>query len=205
MKILVADDDRIIRRMLEVMLSEWGHEVVLAANGNHAWDILHGEAAPKLALLDWLMPGLNGPEVCQRLRGITTKVPTYVILLTVKDSRQDIVAGLRGGADDYITKPFDHDELQARINTGVRMVGLQRDLANQISELQKSLERVQQLQGLLPICAYCKKIRDGHDYWQAVETYIAAHADVSFTHGICPNCYVIQVEQELQNITTWGE
>ena len=152
MKILVADDDRIIRRMLEVILTEWGYELVLASDGNHAWDILRSETAPKLALLDWLMPGLNGPDVCQRLRAMPTKEPTYVILLTVKDSRQDIVAGLRGGADDYITKPFDHDELQARINTGVRIVGLQRNLASQIGALQKTLERVKQLQGLLPIC-----------------------------------------------------
>jgi sigma-B regulation protein RsbU (phosphoserine phosphatase) len=202
MKILVADDDRIIRRMLEVILTEWGYEIVLASDGNRAWDILRGDKAPKLALLDWMMPGLNGPDVCQRLRAIPTREPTYVILLTVKDSRQDIVAGLRGGADDYITKPFDHDELQARINTGVRIVELQRDLASQIRELQKTLERVKQLQGLLPICAYCKKIRDGHDYWQGVETYIAAHADVCFSHGICPNCYASQVEPQLQQLHT---
>jgi phosphoserine phosphatase RsbU/P len=198
MRILVADDNRVIRRMLEVILSQWGYEVVSAADGNRAWELLQAPDAPKLALIDWLMPGLDGPEICRRLRALPTREPTYVILLTVKDSRQDIVAGLRGGADDYVTKPFDNEELQARLNTGVRIVELQRHLADQIRELRVSLDRVKQLQGLLPICAYCKNIRDGQDYWQKVETYLTAHADVCFSHGICPTCYAARIEPELQ-------
>jgi sigma-B regulation protein RsbU (phosphoserine phosphatase) len=204
MKILVADDDRLTRRMLEMILTEWGYEIVLAADGNQAWDVLQGKGAPKLALLDWLMPGMNGPEVCQHLRAIPTREPTYVIMLTVKDGRKDIVTGLRGGADDYVIKPFDNDELQARLNTGVRVVELQRHLASQIRALEESLERVKQLQGLLPICAYCKSIRDGHDYWQAVETYLSSHADVCFSHGICPNCYTTQVEPQLRELRSQG-
>src|SRR5207249_3744595 len=148
MKILIADDDRLTRRMLETILAEWGHEIVVAADGNEAWEILRGSHAPKLVLLDWLMPGMDGVEVCRNLRALPATEATYVILLTVRDSRQDVVDGLRGGADDYITKPFDLEELHARLNTGMRILGLQQNLANQIAELRKALERVTQLQGL---------------------------------------------------------
>src|SRR2546421_307751 len=122
MRILVADDDRLTRRLLEVMLAEWGLEIVVAVDGNQAWEVLQRPDAPRLALLDWLMPGLDGLEVCRRLRQEETRQPTYVILLTVRDSRQDIVAGLGAGADDYTPKPYDVEELHARLNTGLRIV-----------------------------------------------------------------------------------
>jgi DNA-binding response OmpR family regulator len=200
MKILIADDDRVTRRMLEVILSEWGYETLVACGDVMAWEILQATHAPKLAILDWVMPGLDGLELCRRVRQLSIQQPPYLILLTAKGNRQDIVAGLQGGADDYITKPFDLEELQARVHTGFRIVELQCGLMNHVRQLEEALSRVKQLQGLLPICSYCKNVRDDQDYWQRVDDYIAAHSDVRFTHGICPSCYKDRVEPELERI-----
>jgi sigma-B regulation protein RsbU (phosphoserine phosphatase) len=200
MKILIADDDRVTRRMLEVLLTEWGYQTLIACDGLAAWQILQGDDGPKLAILDWLMPGMEGLEVCRKVRQMPTRQPTYIILLTVKGNRQDIITGLQNGADDYVTKPFDPEELQARVHTGFRIVELQRGLNGHVRQLEDALSRVKQLQGLLPICSYCKSIRDDKDYWQRVDDYIAAHSDVRFTHGICPNCYRDQVEPELERM-----
>lgn len=189
MKILVADDDRISRRVLETVLTEWGDDVVTAGDGLTAWEALDAPDAPRLAVLDRVMPGLDGLEVCRRVRVRNSPVPPYLILLTVRDSRQDLVTGLRGGADDYIAKPFDMAELRARIDVGRRMLRLQRNLADRVRELEDAASHIRHLQGLLPICSYCKKIRDGENYWQRVEDYLTARADVRFTHGICPGCY----------------
>ena len=125
MRILIADDNNFYRRALQLTLQEWGYEVVTAADGEAAWDHLSGDQAPKLAILDWMMPGLNGPDVCRRLRALHRQEPTYVILLTSKAGKENAVAGLDSGADDYVVKPFDRDELRARLRVGRRIVGLQ--------------------------------------------------------------------------------
>jgi CheY-like chemotaxis protein len=125
-------------------------------------------------------------------------VPTYIILLTAKGNAQDIVAGLESGADDYVTKPFDRAELHSRLRVGERIVELQQGLADRVRELEEALSQVKTLKGLLPICAYCMKIRDDRNYWQRVETYIAAHSNARFSHGICPECWKNIVEPELQ-------
>jgi phosphoserine phosphatase RsbU/P len=205
MKILIADDDKVTRRMLEVLLTEWGYETQVACDGLGAWQLLQGNDAAKLAILDWLMPGIDGLEICRRVRQLPTRHPTYLILLTVKGNRQDIVTGLQGGADDYITKPFDPEELQARVHTGYRIVELQGSLNDQVKRLEDALSRVKQLHGLLPICCYCKNIRDDQDYWQRVDDYLAAHSDVRFTHGICPSCYRERVEPELERMRAAAE
>jgi DNA-binding response OmpR family regulator len=197
MKILIADDDRVTSRMLEAALTEWGYETVTVTDGIAAWDILQGQDPPPLALLDWLMPGIDGLEICRHVRAVPREQPTFLILLTARDSREDLVAGLRGGADEYITKPFDLDELHARIHTGLRLVELQRTLADRVRQLQEALARVKQLQGLLPICCYCKNIRVDQNYWQQLEAYLTAHADLHFSHGICPRCFQSIVEPEL--------
>ena len=115
--------------------------------------------------------------------------PTYMILLTARHQIEDVVAGLESGANDFVTKPFDRRELQARIRVGERMTELQRDLAEQVRALEAALAQVHQLQGLLPICSYCKSVRDDKNYWQKVDAYLTLHAGVRFTHGICPDCY----------------
>lgn len=188
MKILIAEDDPISRVFLEVTLVKWGYKVIVTCDGNEAWEALQREA-PAIAILDWMMPGIDGAEVCRRARGTETAAPTYVILLTAKSEKDDVVEGLEAGADDYVTKPFNRSELQARIKVGLRIVGLQRNLSERVIELQSALSRVKQLQGLLPICSYCKKVRDDQNYWQQVDSYISKHADVEFSHGICPACF----------------
>jgi response regulator RpfG family c-di-GMP phosphodiesterase len=114
----------------------------------------------------------------------------YLILLTSRSSRTDVIAGLDAGADDYLVKPFDPGELRARVQAGARIVGLRNGLAEKVAQLEAALGKVRRLTGLLPICAYCKAIRDDSDYWHRVEEYVSEHADVQFSHGICPNCLV---------------
>jgi putative two-component system response regulator len=125
MRILLAEDNSFYRRALEMTLREWGYDVVSVADGISAWNILQEENAPKLAILDWMMPGLEGPQVCRRLRAAFRHEPTYVIILTAKDGTENAVAALESGADDFVMKPFDRDELNARLRVGRRIVGLQ--------------------------------------------------------------------------------
>ena len=121
-----------------------------------------------------MMPQIDGVELWRRVRATPPRTPVYLILLTARSGRVDLVAGLEAGADDYLTKPFDPDELRARIHVGERTIGL--------------MASVRQLSGLLPICSYCKRIRSDHDYWDQVEHYISDHSGAVFTHGICPTC-----------------
>lgn len=198
MKILIAEDDSVSRCLLEVTLTKWGFEVISTSDGHQALEVLQSQE-PAIAILDWMMPGLDGAEVCRRARAIRTATPTYLILLTAKSEKDDIAEGLDAGADDYITKPFNSGELNARIKVGVRVTELQRSLADRIVQLEAALARVKQLQGLLPICSYCKNVRDEQDYWQQVESYISKHTDVAFSHSICPTCYDRFVKPQLKH------
>ena len=188
MPVLIAEDDPVSCRLLEATLKRWGYPVQRALDGQEALDILAGAAAPQLAILDWMMPKLDGPEVCRRLRNRPGEVPAYLILLSAKTTKEDVIVGLDAGADDYMTKPFDLGELQARLRVGERLLTLQANLANNIKQLQEALTQVNRLQGLLPICCYCKKIRDDKNYWQQVETYLGDHSSARFSHAICPEC-----------------
>ena len=216
MDILIAEDDLVSRRLLEATLAKWGHRVLGATDGDAAWEVLRRDDAPPLAILDWMMPGLDGVEVCRRARQLVPLAPLprgergegratesrqprilYMILLTARGEKEDVVAGLDAGADDYMVKPFDRNELRARLNVGVRMVELQQRLAGRVAELHETLLKVKQLQGLLPICSYCKRIRDDQNYWQQVESYIAVHSGARFSHSICPGCYESVVQPQL--------
>ena len=189
MIVLVADDLDVNRKLLRTLLIADGYEVVDAANGADAFRILNSATGPMVGLIDWEMPEMEGIEVCRRARALQSSPPLYLILLTVRDSKQDIVAGLQGGANDYITKPFDKTELLARVGIGKQMVQLQQTLTERVAELKDALLSVKQLGGLLPICSYCKKIRDDQNYCQQVEAYVGKHSEAKFSHSICPQCY----------------
>lgn len=188
MRVLIADDDAISLKGLYGLMRSWGYEPVLARDGTAALSALAVPDAPRLALIDWEMPGLHGPEVCRRVREWHSDDSPYLIMLTSRNSRTDVIAGLDAGANDYLTKPFDPGELRARLHAGARIVELQSGLAEKVAQLETALSKVRKLTGLLPICAYCKAIRDDSDYWHRVEEYVSEHADVQFSHGICPKC-----------------
>jgi CheY-like chemotaxis protein len=189
MIVLVADDLEVNRKLLRSLLTADGYDVIEAPNGADALDILQGANGPIVGLIDWEMPQMEGIEVCRQARAIANAPPIYLILLTVRDSKQDIVTGLKAGANDYITKPFDKTELLARVGIGKQMVTLQQALTEHVAELKEALVNVKTLGGLLPICSYCKKIRDDQNYWQQVESYVGKHSEAKFSHSICPQCY----------------
>ncbi len=199
MRILVVEDDPVTRRLLESTLGRLGWDVVTERDGLAAWRLLEeskGKDAPELLVLDWMLPGMDGIELCRRLRTTPGFELVYAILLTSRSGKEDLAMGLMAGANDYITKPFDTAEIEARVRVGERMVRLQRSLAARVTELEDALAEVSRLQGLLPICSYCKKIRNEANYWQQVESYLVSHSDVEFTHSVCPDC-MVKVMDEL--------
>ena len=185
-KILIADDEPVTRAAVKKVVTRRGWEVVVCDNGHDAAAQFDLENPPDVAVLDWMMPGLDGSELCMRLR--KKKVRAYLIMLTGRTRPEDLVQALAAGADDYVRKPFDWSELIARIKVGVRVSLLQRQLDEKVCQLQASLANAKQLGGLLPICSYCKRIRDDRDYWNGLEHYISSHSDAKFTHGVCPSC-----------------
>ena len=202
MRILVAEDDTASRMILENALTKWGYDVESASDGLEAWKKFQVPGAPPLVLLDWMMPRMDGVEVCRKIRRMekTGATPFYIILLTARDSKQDVVEGLSAGANDYITKPFDNDELMARIGVGRRVIELQTQVARHVKELENALEHIKTLQGILPICSYCKKIRDDKNYWEQVESYITRFTEARFSHSICPDCFEKHVKPQLAEL-----
>jgi sigma-B regulation protein RsbU (phosphoserine phosphatase) len=188
MRILIAEDDIVSRRLLGSALTKWGYDVLSCSDGAEANRMLQRDDAPRLAILDWMMPGIDGVRVCQEVRQRPQLKPIYIILLTARGRSEDIVAGLEAGADDYVTKPFYPEELQARLQAGLRIVDLQSSLADRVCELESALSRLKQLQGLLPICSYCKKVRDDKNYWLQIESYVSEHSEAQFSQSPCPNC-----------------
>ena len=185
MKILIVDDDDTTRLILAETLRGLGHEVVEAADGASAWAMLRAQAFP-VVITDWNMPEVDGLELCRRIRaGHGTKY-TYVMLLTVFSGKESFLAGMEAGADDFITKPLDEQQLAARLRVAERLLKLQHE--------------VFELSGFLPICSYCKCIRDDQNYWQQLETYLSARTDAQFTHGICPKCYKEHIVPELEKL-----
>ncbi|HEX8772656.1 MAG TPA: response regulator transcription factor [Pyrinomonadaceae bacterium] len=149
MKVLVADDDAVSRRKLEYLLVNDGYDVVNATDGAAAYHILSADSAPPLAVLDLVMPGMNGFEVCRRVRRLRRDIPPYIILLSVRGGKDDVVEGLGAGANDYVVKPFDLGEMMARVRIGEQMVMLKERLAERVRELEEALARARHLQNLL--------------------------------------------------------
>lgn len=128
MKVLIAEDDVVSRRVLEATLVKWGYQVVACVDGSEAWQVLQGGDAPQLVVLDWMMPGMDGVQLCREIRKRAEAPYIYILLLTAKSQRQDIILGLEAGADDYLTKPFDSHELKVRLRAGSRILDLQAEL-----------------------------------------------------------------------------
>lgn len=187
-RILIAEDHYVSRHLLERNLTNWGFQVITAEDGEAAVRVLESDGAPPLAIIDWMMPRMDGLEVCRRVREMVDRPYIYLVLLTAKSHKEEIATGLEAGADDYVIKPFDPDELRARLKVGQRVVDLERTLARKIEDLQTALSDVKKLKGLLPICMYCKSVRDDQDYWHQIEEYIHSETGTDFSHGICPHC-----------------
>jgi DNA-binding response OmpR family regulator len=188
MKILIAEDDVTSRTVLTGVLKRRGHAVTVTVDGAEVWQALQQPEAPRLVILDWMMPEIDGAEILRRVRAVPTDRPPYIIMLTSKDAKADIIAGLEAGANDYLAKPFDPGELLARVEVGRRLLEMQDALAAKVEELRLALDQIKTLRGIVPICANCKKIRDDKGYWSQVEVYVRNHTEARFSHGICPEC-----------------
>ena len=187
MQILIADDDSVSRTLLVRTLEQWGHEVDGVVDGLEACGRLIMPGAPTMAVLDWSMPGLEGPDVCRKVRAATLRMQPYLVMLTARHSPDDLAVALEAGADDFLSKPFNRVELMARLHAGMRILNLQRALTDRIQELEESRQREHHLRTLTPICAYCKKIRGDRDDWEPIDQYLAEHG-YRFTHAVCPSC-----------------
>lgn len=207
MKILVVEDNPVTQYLLEATLEEQGHEVILSSNGEEAWKKYKSEKI-LLSVIDWIMPEMDGLELCRRIRDSERSAGSehcYIIILTGKTSTDDVVEGLDAGADEFMTKPFNKKALLARIRVGERIIDLKqrlntrnKKLKETITRLEDALAKVKKLEGLLPICSYCKKIRDDQNYWNEVDSYITEHSEVQFSHSVCPECYEKYVKPQLE-------
>jgi len=157
----------------------------------------HGKSFvhPQLVILDWMMPGIEGPEIVRRLREREPEKPYYTIIITSRSNNDSAANALDSGADDFVGKPFHNEELRARVAVGYRVNGLQKALSAHIEHLEQTLDWVKQLEGIIPICMYCKKIRDDKDGWNQLEQYITDHSEAKFSHGVCPKCSEEQIKQ----------
>ena len=194
LRVLIADDDRTTTAILNAALKQWQFDVTAVTDGAAAWNHIV-TAKPSMAILDWMMPEIDGIELCRRVRADAEHAGLYVILLTSRDSHADMVSGLDAGANDYLTKPVDREELRARVHVGARVATLQDSLEQRVTELQAALSQVRQLEGFLSICSYCKRIRSDEDNWDQMERYISEHSHAQFSHGVCPTCYDKMAEE----------
>lgn len=182
LKVLVADDDATARRVLQAALHKLDHECILAADGREAWE-QYQSTQPSIVLADWLMPSLSGIELCRMIRADARPRYTYVILVTALSGKGSYLEGMQAGADDFVSKPFDLDEMGARLHVAQRILSLQTE--------------IHQLEGLLPICSYCRRIRDEGSAWTSLEEYVAARTQVMLSHSICPDCYHSRIVPEI--------
>jgi len=183
MNILIAEDDAVARLTLSAVLKGFGYDVTVAEQGAEAWADLQLGHFP-IVISDWEMPDVSGPELCRRIRARSDARYTYFILVTATGGKQRYLEGMEAGADDFITKPVDMEELRARLKGAERMLGLR--------------HHVQQLEGLLPICAYCKRIRGGTEEWESIERYVEERSEAQFSHGYCPDCYEKHVRPQIE-------
>lgn len=195
MKILVAEDSSTMRFILTKKLMQWGYEVEACENGRQALAALQaGEHG--LVITDWIMPEMDGLDFVREARAGDFGRYLYFIMLTSVSEKAQLVEALDNGVDDYVTKPFDEIELRARIKAGVRVVTLARELARRATEAEEALSTIRRLKELIPICMYCRRVRNDDDYWQQIEVYIHEQTGSELSHSICPDCYETRVVPE---------
>jgi CheY-like chemotaxis protein len=186
MKTLIVDDDTTSRLILAKQLRNLGHEVSEASDGEEGW-LAYRLQQPRIVITDLVMPRCNGFELCRRIRGAQSVKYTYLIMLSMQSSKINYREAMESGADDFLGKPYDTDDIVIRLRVAERLLLL--------------TTKVNQLEGLLPICSYCKKIRDDRQEWRPVEQYINERSDASFSHGVCPDCYEEHIVPELHSLS----
>ena len=175
MKILIAEDDPVSSKILQLTLENGGHDVITVTSGQAAWEAFDADPT-RVVISDWMMPEMDGLELCGKVRGRPKTDYTYFILLTaIHTGRENLRKAMNAGVDDFLTKPLDREGIMMRLRVAERII--------------EFTYQIRQLKELIPICMYCKKVRDDSNYWQAVESYIARHTGSSFSHGICPECF----------------
>ena len=180
MKILIAEDDAVAEKVLRLTLQHFGHEVVTARNGTEAWDIFDRDPV-RVIVSDWMMPGMDGLEFCDRVRGRAQTPYTYFILLTAAHTGpDDYNVAMDAGVDDFMTKPLDREMIRTRLHVAQRIL--------------RYTTEIRMLRDIIPICAYCNKVRSDGDYWERVETYIKERTGSRFSHGACPECLDAQMK-----------
>ena len=188
-KILIAEDEFTTRMMVQVCLENWGYRVESVTNGNAAWAALQKPDAPHIAILDWEMPEVDGVEVCRRAKELDTVSPPYILLLTSRDSKTDIVKGFDAGADDYMTKPFNDNELRARVRVAERLVRTQSSLAESVAELKEALNQVEMLENGIEVCRECRRIFSPYDSeWHGLGDILDNGVDPRFIVKSCSGC-----------------
>jgi sigma-B regulation protein RsbU (phosphoserine phosphatase) len=179
--VLIAEDDPVSARVLEAALLKFGYQPVIAGNGVDAWERFDHEPV-RLIVSDWMMPRLDGLELCEKVRARAQTPYTYFILLTANQTSADNhELASAAGVDDFLTKPLDREAIRMRLRVAERIL--------------KYTAEIRQLQELIPICTYCRKVRDEHHYWDRVETYIQKQTGSRFSHGACPQCYDTEMER----------
>jgi DNA-binding response OmpR family regulator len=186
MRVLIAEDEAFSRQLLERALRRFNHEVVAVADGEEAWRAMQGEWF-RVVISDWMMPNIDGLELCQRIRARKESDYVYFILLTgQKRSHENLIEAIEAGVDDFLSKPFEPDEVMTRLRVAQRILGY--------------TTRIRQLEEILPICSYCKKIRNDQQYWTRMEEYFNRATGVDFSHSICPDCYASVVQPQIDEL-----
>jgi len=185
MKILVVDDEIVSQMLLTEQLQNLNHEVFVAADGKEGWNLYQAKN-PRIVITDWMMPHVNGLELSRMIRGENRDSYTFIIFLTVLRGKGSYLEAMNAGADDVITKPFDSEQLAARLRVAERILGMQHE--------------IRQLHSILPICSYCRKIREDDETWVSIEKHIKQKTDTAFSHGICPDCYNSHVKPSIAKL-----
>lgn len=190
LKILVAEDEMVTRRLIEKFLRNEGHEVHAFESGADAWRYCQANHV-EVIVSDWLMPDGDGLDLCRRVRSMKRDHYLYFILLTSRSrSHENIHAAANAGVDDFLNKPINPDDMWMRLRVAERIL--------------RYAGQVRQLESLLPICTYCKKVRNDANLWEAVDTYLAEHTEMDLSHSICPECYEKIVQAEIDELKRNG-